>query len=810
MSRRLHARVIIAGGSIAGLTLANILEQLGVDYLLLEKYKQIAPNLGASIAIFPNGYRILDQLGCYDAITELVGDADAFETLSLRDQHGQAIQELSGVSSIVVDRLSYKPVFIERQMVIQVLYDRLRDKSKVLTGKGVKSVEHGSDCVRVVTSDGASYSGEVLVGADGVHSTVRQEIRRLAREKGEKCFSPDELDTTPTNYSCIFGISKPNKKFPKNSSHNVAGSNHSYLVATGPGDRIYWFLFKKLPQMVHGYDNIPRYTDADRDALASLHENDLLMGELRFGELYQTKMTATLQAIPEFVFKRWHYGRCITIGDAAHKFNPLGGQGGNSAIEDAAVLADKLYELMGPKTSGLKKVDESSITLALEQTESLRMDRVQTLLTMSKGVQSLFARENLLTKLFIKFVMPYAGPGTILDTFGSNTRPAARIKSLSIPDRPHTELYFDERAEMPLKTSTPRYIAYLIFLGLTAGAWWALKLPAHLTPPPTFLGTSTRSYFTGFTSFDEQLKMIVLTFADVIGWVDAGHTFQGLYLFLFIVPVLLIWYIESARQCNRASLIYWPVIFGLLMHIGGIGTIAPLSFLLGIYTIGGRETVLGYTIAKRDVQGLLPAIVLGYVLPTLTMFVPAVPSQLRQDLILVWIFSAVIISVCLRLFSEPLNFGVSLKKFQHRSLTTSTALETTYKIMTAITTTYHVLSVAALLYYKGEPTLALGRLLVPQWNEPEQHPGSQQAYMFTYLKYDLLYAVLSLVFYGICSIFELRSQGLVTTQAAVKAGALFVLSQPIIGPGASIVCLWWWREARLSSVSTRPEEFGKK
>lgn len=63
--------VLIVGGSVAGLTLANILERYGIEYTLIEKHAVIAPNLGASIAILPHGLRILDQLGCYDALRTL-------------------------------------------------------------------------------------------------------------------------------------------------------------------------------------------------------------------------------------------------------------------------------------------------------------------------------------------------------------------------------------------------------------------------------------------------------------------------------------------------------------------------------------------------------------------------------------------------------------------------------------------------------------------------------------------------------------------------------------------------------------------
>lgn len=60
--------VIIAGSGLTGLTLALMLQDLGVDYLLLEAYDSCTPNVGASIAIQPQGLRILDQLGLLEDI----------------------------------------------------------------------------------------------------------------------------------------------------------------------------------------------------------------------------------------------------------------------------------------------------------------------------------------------------------------------------------------------------------------------------------------------------------------------------------------------------------------------------------------------------------------------------------------------------------------------------------------------------------------------------------------------------------------------------------------------------------------------
>jgi|SRR5690242_8060451 len=205
-------------------------------------------------------------------------------------------------------------------MIIQILYDNLRDKSKVLTSKGVTEIKQSTGRVKVVTADGESFHGDILVGADGIHSTVRREMWRLADQDTPGYFPESERPKVPTEYCCIFGISHPSDKFPKYSSQTVQGRDYSYLVATGPNHRIYWFLFKKLKETARGlYEKIPRYTEEQRDALAAEHASDPITETLTFGEIYAMRTTATLQALPEVVFKKWHYNRITTIGDAAHK-----------------------------------------------------------------------------------------------------------------------------------------------------------------------------------------------------------------------------------------------------------------------------------------------------------------------------------------------------------------------------------------------------------------------------------------------------------------------------------------------------------
>lgn len=71
-------------------------------------------------------------------------------------------------------RLGYPDLTLERREFLQVLYDELPDKSKILTDRRVKHVVDNDDEAYVELKDGSVERGDIIVGGDGVHSTVRQ------------------------------------------------------------------------------------------------------------------------------------------------------------------------------------------------------------------------------------------------------------------------------------------------------------------------------------------------------------------------------------------------------------------------------------------------------------------------------------------------------------------------------------------------------------------------------------------------------------------------------------------------------------
>jgi len=95
-------KVVIVGASIAGLSLANMLEQLGIDFVLLEAYYDIAPQVGASIGIYPNFARLLDQIGCYDALRSLLDET--VNQSYYRNPRGEAIFSFRGLSDCLERR----------------------------------------------------------------------------------------------------------------------------------------------------------------------------------------------------------------------------------------------------------------------------------------------------------------------------------------------------------------------------------------------------------------------------------------------------------------------------------------------------------------------------------------------------------------------------------------------------------------------------------------------------------------------------------------------------------------------------------
>ena len=89
-------------------------------------------------------------------------------------------------------------------------------------------------------------------------------------------------------------------------------------MASGPDNKVYWFLFDKLPEAKYGKE-IPKFTSADEIEFAKKNYSRPVTENLTWGQIYDCKISSTLTPLHEVVFKKWFFRRIITIGDSAHK-----------------------------------------------------------------------------------------------------------------------------------------------------------------------------------------------------------------------------------------------------------------------------------------------------------------------------------------------------------------------------------------------------------------------------------------------------------------------------------------------------------
>ncbi|KAL4999143.1 hypothetical protein BDV10DRAFT_193812 [Aspergillus recurvatus] len=434
-------KVIIAGAGVAGLTLALALEKNGIDYLLLEGYPEIVAKAGAGICLLPNGLRILDQLGCYEDLRDQV--KGVLDTVSIRDPSGEVLHFSDGWGQRMVERWGYSGFWCDRKMLLQTVHDHIADKSKLLAQKRIATVRHGDDGVEVVTTDGSTYQGDILVGADGTHSRVREEMVRHANERGvgQEYADDDEVFST---YACLFGLSSAVPGLSPGLIGWNLGKRYSYVVGTGPDDRAYWFLAKNMGKTYHGAQ-IPRFSEEDKERIVQEHWNDRITSDLRMSDLYKAKQHLICTPLTEIVYQKWHFGRMIVLGDAAHKMLPIIAQGGNQALETVAAMTNSLLAVLSQHAAGRMSTDE--IQGMFEEVQQLRAERVSKIVDMGRQRQRMDTMETPELEQLMLNKFPLLMPNILTQRWDQTFPPAVSLRSPAVPARPKQVPFEDEGQE---------------------------------------------------------------------------------------------------------------------------------------------------------------------------------------------------------------------------------------------------------------------------------------------------------------------------------------------------------------------------
>lgn len=304
--------VLIVGGGIAGLTLGRALYRHGFMVELVERSTAWRAE-GGGIAVQPNAMRILRALGL-DAAVERAGAH--IRRLFFCDQTGAILSE-SDLEALWADVGPF--IGIERTRLQQILVAGVAGVFCRL-GMSIRSLTQRDDRVLVAFSDGSSGSYDLVVGADGISSTVRT----LA------------LSTRPPAYTGAMAWRSVAPTRP----HGL--TNLQFLL----GEGCFFGLCPVGDGRTYGFGNItgPRAHEPMAGRLDRLRRHFAGFGDIV--QDYLAALTCDEQIhcgpIDWIALDKWYDGRVVLIGDAAHASSPMIGQGGCMAMEDACVLAESL------------------------------------------------------------------------------------------------------------------------------------------------------------------------------------------------------------------------------------------------------------------------------------------------------------------------------------------------------------------------------------------------------------------------------------------------------------------------------------
>jgi flavin-dependent dehydrogenase len=135
--------------------------------------------------------------------------------------------------------MNYPATFLEREAVLRVLYENLKDKSQIKLQKKISKVDHNSEEVIVLCEDGTAVSGDVLVGCDGVHSKVRQELWRVSDHQEPGAFDQKDKEIMFAEYNCLFGVSTETKGI-QSGDINVNNMKGASTMIVGGKGKVLW------------------------------------------------------------------------------------------------------------------------------------------------------------------------------------------------------------------------------------------------------------------------------------------------------------------------------------------------------------------------------------------------------------------------------------------------------------------------------------------------------------------------------------------------------------------------------------------
>jgi FAD-dependent urate hydroxylase len=343
-------KALIIGGGIAGPVTAMALQRAGIDAVVYEAYAVSAGlEAGAYLTVAVNG---LDALRTLDAHKGILDAGFASRAIEFYSGGGKHLGSVPIGGTLPDGTVTHT---IKRADLYRVIHEEASRRGiRIEEGKRLVAAAATADGGVVAHfADGAQAIGDVLIGADGIHSPTRRIIDPAAPKPHYTGLGniggfapPAAVDAAPGTYNMVFG------------------RRCFFGYTVGPSGEIWWFA------------NPPSAQELSREELAATTSAQWKQRLIDLFSHDNTPAAAIVAATPEnFVgfnqydmpsVPSWHRDAMIIIGDAAHAVSPSSGQGASMACEDAIVLAKCLRDLP----------DTQHAFAAYEQLRRERVERV--------------------------------------------------------------------------------------------------------------------------------------------------------------------------------------------------------------------------------------------------------------------------------------------------------------------------------------------------------------------------------------------------------------------------------------------------
>ena len=374
--------VLIAGGGIAGLSLALALHRVGIASHILEARSEVS-EAGAGIQIGPNGTRLLEQLGVAGRLAAVVSQPD---NLTVRDARDGRVVKTLPLGAHLATRHGAPYWVVHRRDLQAALLAQVQASPGITLEAGFRVAGstppaaadrtasggvaggdvargHADDHIRAISDDGRHRDSALLIGADGLWSTLRSEVapgvtHPYSGKTAARSVMPIEA-VPPALRAATVGLW-------------LGPRLHVVHYPVEAGRSLAIVVIRERPSPGEGWGHDVAATEiaaALAGSAPALRELAAAFPTWREWALYEPT------PLP-----RWSLGRVALIGDAAHPPLPFLAQGGVMAIEDAVVLADELAACLASGAA----TDGAVLTTALARYEARRRPRTQAVMAASR------------------------------------------------------------------------------------------------------------------------------------------------------------------------------------------------------------------------------------------------------------------------------------------------------------------------------------------------------------------------------------------------------------------------------------------